>query len=83
MHQAGVSGYGVSHMDVFIDAGPLWTASHSEHISITTKESFIRPKAQVKSVLVLLHFFFFFAILFHIIARIRHFEPGDGMRTGE
>ena len=52
MHQAGVSGYGVSHMDVFIDAGPLWTASHSEHISITTKESFIRPKAQVKSVLV-------------------------------
>lgn len=58
MHQAGVSSYGVSHMDVFIDADPLWTASHPEHISITTKDSFTRSKVQVKSVLLLLHFFF-------------------------
>lgn len=67
MHQAGVSGYGVSHMDVFIDAGPLWTASHSERISITTKESFTRSKAQVKSVLVLLHFYFIFLQFYFIL----------------
>ena len=42
MHQAGISGYGDFHMDVFIDAGPLWTASHSEHISITAKQSLTR-----------------------------------------
>ena len=80
MHQAGISGYGDFHMDVFIDAGPLWTASHSEHISITAKQSLTRSKGQVNSVLVLL---LFFKILFHIVARIRHFEPGDWMRTGE
>jgi len=57
MHQAGISGYGDFHMDVFIDAGPLWTASHSEHISITAKQSLTRSKGQVNSVLVLLLFF--------------------------
>ena len=67
-------------MDVFIDAGSLWTASHSEHISITAKQSLTRSKGQVNSVLVLL---LFFKILFDIVARIRHFEPGDWMRTGE
>lgn len=42
MHQAGLSGYGAFHMDMSIDAGPLWTASHSEHISITAKQSLTR-----------------------------------------
>lgn len=64
MHQAGLSGYGAFHMDMSIDAGPLWTASHSEHISITAKQSLTRWKGQVNSVLVLLlPFFKFYFIL--------------------
>lgn len=64
-------------MDVLIDAGLLWTSSHSEHISARAKESFTRSNGQVVSV-----FCIFFAILFHIVVKIRHFEPGEGKRAG-